>query len=662
MIRALKLNEINRIEKSILWWLFLQALVISLSLFFSTGCSGGGETSPNGPGGSAPKPLTVVSISPSNGTVGINVNTPVIVTFSSAVDPATVNSSSFQVQGVSGTYSVSGATVTFTPISALAENTTYNINLTTSIADVDGNALQQNVAVSFVTGAKPQASAGNDLDVNRNEMVMLSATTNISSPVYKWRQLHGETVGTLNGATPGFMSPDTVGTLVFELIVNDGSADSSPDTIFVFVLEDKANSFWVHPAGNDANSGSRTSPFKTINQAIGVADDTEGDVYVAGGEYNESVLLSTGVSIYGGFQPENWLRDIFAKPTTINGGAIAVMGIDDNNLTLDGLIIRAADATVAGESSIAISLTRSQGIVITRNNIYAGNGSNGNNGAQPVRPTGANDGSNGTAAGDCIPANQGGNGGSGSGRAGGKGGSGGAAGGFDGNGGEGPCGNGGGGGFANSGSVGADGCTGAVGGDATLPGPGFGYIDVGLYLTGDGSFGNKGASGGGGGGGGGGAGSVVGCGGGGGGGGAGGIGGLGGAPGQGGGGSFGIILAQNSGATIVACYIATLYGGDGGYGSLGGPGGLGGDYGNGGGSALAGWAGGRGGNGGTGGAGGVGSGGGGGPSVGIVEVGSTSVQDRLTFSLGNFGLGGIRPDGKGIRGMDGERAEVKKIQ
>ncbi|MGH8015498.1 MAG: Ig-like domain-containing protein, partial [Candidatus Zixiibacteriota bacterium] len=494
------LKSPGQVGKSLLGLSMILTALFGFGLLSMFGCSEGGGSSPNGPGGSTPKPLTVLSISPADGTVGISVNSPVVVTFSSPVDPATITGASFQVQGVSGTYSVNGAIVTFTPNSALAENTTYSVTLTTAIADMKGNKLEQNMAVSFATSARPQAGAGNDINVNRNEMVMLSATTNISNPVYKWRQLVGQPVGTLSGAAPGFVSPDTVTTLVFELIVSDGSSESRPDTVFVFVLENKNGSFWVHPSGDDNNPGIRNSPFATIQKAIGASAGVA-DVYVAAGTYVGAIKLVAGVSIYGGFNPGNWTRNIQSNQTTIDGSSYAVLGTEANDVTIDGLTIKSADGLYNGASSVAISLVRSQNVVITRNQIFAGKGAAGDDGVQPSRPGKANDGGNGTGAGGCIPANEGGFGGSGSGRAGGKGGSGGAAGGFDGSGGEGPCGNGGGGGFANTGGAGAHGCEGGAGLDADVPGPGFGSILMGDYANGNGYVGDQGFIGGGGGGG-----------------------------------------------------------------------------------------------------------------------------------------------------------------
>ena len=73
----------------------------------------------------------VVSIVPQDGTSNVATNSPVVVTFSEAVNPLTVNNASVNVQAngntVAGTYKVSGAVVTFTPQSALPGNATVQV-------------------------------------------------------------------------------------------------------------------------------------------------------------------------------------------------------------------------------------------------------------------------------------------------------------------------------------------------------------------------------------------------------------------------------------------------------------------------------------------------------------------------------------------------------
>jgi hypothetical protein len=100
----------------------------------------------------APSVLTVI---PSAGT--IDVTTAIIpeVNFNEAINPSTVNSSTFILkQGQSiipGSITVSGSTAKFTPASPLNTGTLYNVNLTTGIKDLAGNALASVYSWSFTT-------------------------------------------------------------------------------------------------------------------------------------------------------------------------------------------------------------------------------------------------------------------------------------------------------------------------------------------------------------------------------------------------------------------------------------------------------------------------------------------------------------------------------
>ncbi len=629
-------------------------------------CSSGEGDSPNGPGGTSPQPLAVVTVTPSNGATSVSSSSTIKATFSKTLKASTVTTNSFFVTGVTGTVSVAGATATFTPSTSLAENTSYSLTITKAVTDIDGNPLSAAYASSFKTGVKPVASAGPDVDASIGRAVTLNGSSNAgSSAVYTWTQTAGPSVGTLTGANPTFAAPETVGTLVFELTVTADGSTSGTDEVAVSIFENKNNTIFVSPSGDDANAGTRSAPMQTVQAAVTAAkaEGSGGDIYIAEGTYVESVTMASDVSIYGGYNAADWFRDASLFTTTIEGGPVAIQGADTDDLTIDGLTIRSADATDKGASSIALSFAQSTNLTISNNLIFAGNGAAGGVGPTGATPGKAPNGSAGGKAGSCIPSNKGGGGGNGSGNDGGAGGAGGSAGGFKGGGGAGSNGGGGGnGGFASSGKVGTAGTAGSRGAHGKTGGSGFGKIVAGFYIGAVGSTGDRGTIGGGGGGGGGGAGSLFGCGGGGGGGGSGGYGGYGGVSGQGGGGSFGIVLSDTSSANLTNNQVTVGNGAKGGSGGNGGAGGAAGSRASGGGSATGGWAGGRGGHGGTGGPGGHGASGGGGPSIAIVEQASSSVQDSNVFTLGNAGAGGSRTDGNGGKGSTGEVAEVKKLQ
>jgi hypothetical protein len=521
----------------------------------------------------------------------------------------------------------------------------------------------------------PAARAGEDQAVAVASQVQLDGTGSTGTGVtLTWAQLSGPAVGALSGAAPTFTAPADVSTLVFELRVARGS-DVARDTVRIWVLEDPANQYWVRPDGDDANPGTRAQPFASVQAAINAAHGAGrgGDVYVAAGTYAGSVELRPGVSVYGGFDPVSWLRDIAAHRPTIQGGPRAVAGQMSSGLTLEGLRIVAADATGQGGSSIALHLNSSSNVRVRDNVLEAGAGMAGQNGSNGAAGINGTDGSRGSNHGLCIPTNYGGAGG-GQYVAGGRGGNGGLFGGMDGESGSGPvAGSGGAGGStSNDGTRGSHAYPRGLQGGQGLAGLAFGFISSSGYSVASGGNGLVGGNGSGGGGGGGGGGNSVECGAGGGGGGGGGQGGHPGTRGLGGGGSFGIILSGTTSAEIVGNSITTGVGGAGGRGGTGGWGGDGGYWGAGGDGACN-WlgvckgAGGGGGVGTSGGMGGHGGGGGGGPSIGIAEAANASATlTGNTITIGEAGAGGARVVSSpgwssGNPGMNGTAAAHLKL-
>lgn len=100
-------------------------------------------------------PPIVISTDPSNGATGVVLDKKITATFSKAMDPLTINTTTFTVrQGatpVSGTVTYSGTTATFTPLSNLIYNTTYTATITTGAKDMAGNSLASNYVWTFTT-------------------------------------------------------------------------------------------------------------------------------------------------------------------------------------------------------------------------------------------------------------------------------------------------------------------------------------------------------------------------------------------------------------------------------------------------------------------------------------------------------------------------------
>jgi len=109
-------------------------------------------------------PPTVTSTVPANGATGVAMGSTVSITFSEALDPATVSSGTVSLVGpgssaVAGTVSYNAATrtATFIPTNPLAASTSYTATIRGGgtdprIKDAAGNALAANVTLSFTTG------------------------------------------------------------------------------------------------------------------------------------------------------------------------------------------------------------------------------------------------------------------------------------------------------------------------------------------------------------------------------------------------------------------------------------------------------------------------------------------------------------------------------
>ncbi len=447
---------------------------------------------------------------------------------------------------------------------------------------------------------------------------------------------------------------------------------------------DVTKAIFVSPLGDDTNPGTMQKPMKTMQAAISTAGPAKKDVYADKGTYGGTVLLASGVSLYGGYDSTTkWSRALTNVSVLQSDTTTGVIGSNINSPTEVQLFtIKSQSAgSNSGESSYGVRLSNSSAqITIRACTIAPGDG-----GSAPPNGMVAKNGDNafdGTVGGTGSA----GKGGASTCAAGGGGGGPAVVGGVSGvKGVDGTTINGGGGGGPGGpggvkvgachsiGSHGDDGSPGTKGGDgaAGIDGPiaaSIGTVDTnGLYVTPSGGTGGDGHPGGGGGGGGSGGGDVSSCGfanlsccnstsGGGGGGGGGGCGAQGGRGGAGGGGSFGIASV----GVVVTVDHCTINTGKGESGSAGGAGGTGGAPGNGVGGGVGNNSAGNGNigaNGGSGGNGGGGAGGNGGPSVCVYSSAAPTYTNNTCTraGAGKGGLGaGTAP--KGPDGVDGEKA------
>ncbi|MDO9495610.1 MAG: hypothetical protein Q7J48_07900, partial [Nocardioides sp.] len=149
------------------------------------------------------------------------------------------------------------------------------------------------------------------------------------------------------GVTAAFLAGDVDGDGVatgdcapLNPAVHPGAADL-PDLDFVDSDCDgidgtEAEAIFVSLTGNDAASGTRANPKRSVSSAVTAASAAGLDVYVAGGSYTEpgGVPLADGVGVYGGYTPATGVRSL-AEATTIQGQlSPAAVAMGDENVVL----------------------------------------------------------------------------------------------------------------------------------------------------------------------------------------------------------------------------------------------------------------------------------------------------------------------------------------
>ena len=148
----------------------------------------------------------------------------------------------------------------------------------------------------------------------------------------------------------------------------------------------ETNVYYVDTSSSSSVTvGNKTSPFKTIQSAIGTADaarnsnaGTSITIKVAKGTYYENIALKAGISLYGGFDPATWSRNISGNPTYISATlSMAISGASDittayvNTTVFDGFTVYALSLT--GNVTYVIYLNNASP-TISNNTLVGGSG------------------------------------------------------------------------------------------------------------------------------------------------------------------------------------------------------------------------------------------------------------------------------------------------
>jgi len=147
---------------------------------------------------------TVSSTLPTNTATGVPINSQLAVTFSEAMNAATVTNTTFTLQQgitpVTGTVSYVSGMATFAPATNLTTNTLYTATITTGATDLDGNALASDFVWSFTTGAST--------DTNQPTVIATNPTNTATNVAINQ---------TVNATFSKAMDPTTITTANFTL-------------------------------------------------------------------------------------------------------------------------------------------------------------------------------------------------------------------------------------------------------------------------------------------------------------------------------------------------------------------------------------------------------------------------------------------------------------
>ncbi len=230
---------------------------------------------------------------------------------------------------VDGIYSLQIIARTAAGITTLTDPQTFEIDSTACQtppqAIITTSAIPATINNQLVKNASNATSNTFTLDGSLSKAT--PATTEIVR--YSWQQIILGDEGIITkqlGSTATlktFITPERVTTVRYSLTVTDQfGCTSAPTETTLHVMEDPQAALFVDSTITNG-TGTRTEPFKTIQEAIDAAKSQPNntpDLYISnasGVVYNEkSLIIPTGMSLYGGFNSD-WSRDVVNKKTKL---------------------------------------------------------------------------------------------------------------------------------------------------------------------------------------------------------------------------------------------------------------------------------------------------------------------------------------------------------
>jgi len=278
-------------------------------------------------------PPTVISTIPAGLATGVPFNQIVSATFSTAMNPATINGTTFTLTGPGATpvtglvaYAAISNTLTFTPTANLAPNTTFTATITTGAQNLAGTALANNYVWTFTTGAAPAVISPEIVStVPANAAANVPLNQAVSATFTEAMNPLSITTATFQLAGPGGVP--VVGTVSYDAInfiaTFTPTAALSANTTYIATITSGATDLAGNPLGNTGAS----NPWSFTTAAVVIPPP---------------VVLGPTISLFAGFSGVYGMTNTGIY-TIINGdigttGASSLMtGFHDTSVLLSGV-------------------------------------------------------------------------------------------------------------------------------------------------------------------------------------------------------------------------------------------------------------------------------------------------------------------------------------
>lgn len=272
-------------------------------------------------------PPAVISTFPAAGGTNASINSAITASFSEAMNPATVNNTTFTIGGVTASVFYSGTTAVLTPSTSLSYATTYTATITTGAKDVAGNALANNYSWTFTTGPNPDTTPPTITSTSpANSMANVAVNVPVTASF-------SEAMNALTLTTSTFTLRDAGGTAVSGTVSYAGAvATFRPSSNLAFSTTYTATvTTGVKDLAGNAMASARSWTFTTGKQITGLAFNVVDAEYNK--PFNKIIMVSSAptyqLHIYDPITNQDTAVGLNLTPTSVSvspDGLFAAVG------------------------------------------------------------------------------------------------------------------------------------------------------------------------------------------------------------------------------------------------------------------------------------------------------------------------------------------------